>query len=237
MSQVRIEASDGSGSFTAYLARPPADMLEQGPHPAIVVIQEIFGVNKVMRDICDDLSSLGLVAICPDLFWRQEPGIDITDQSQAEWDRAFALYQGFDEAKGVEDLKATLAVARGLEGANGQAGTLGYCLGGKLAYLCATRTDADCNVGYYGVGIEGALDEANSISRPLMLHIAEKDQYCPPEAQARIRAALAGQPLVTLHSYAGTDHAFARIGGAHYDHEAAETANGRTRDFLAAHLG
>src|SRR5690606_11797894 len=110
-----------------------------------------------------------------DLFWRQEPGIEITDRTQAEWDRAFQLYQGFDEAKGVEDLAATIAVARTLEGASGKVGDVGYCLGGKLAYLCATRTDADCSVGYYGVGIENALDEARSIRKPLMLHIAEED--------------------------------------------------------------
>jgi carboxymethylenebutenolidase len=189
-----------------------------------------------MRDICDDLAHLGVIAVCPDLFWRQEPGIDITDQTQAEWDRAFQLYQGFNEADGIADLKATIAVARGLEDANGQVATLGYCLGGKLAYLCATRTNADCNIGYYGVGIEAALDEATAISKPLMLHIAEQDQFCPPDAQAKIKAALGGHPQVTLHSYPGVDHAFARAGGAHYDQAAADLANDRTREFLDTHL-
>ena len=236
MSQITITATDGSGTFSAYVARPTGEMIARRPHPVVIAIQEIFGVNQVMRDICDDLAQLGLIAVSPDLFWRQEPGIDITDKTQAEWDRAFQLYQNFNEADGIEDLKATIAVARGLEDANGQVATVGYCLGGKLAYLCATRTDADCNVGYYGVGIEAALGEAPAISKPLMLHIAEKDQFCPPDAQATIKAALAGNSLVTLHSYPGTDHAFARIGGAHYDHEAAEIANGRTREFLDAHL-
>jgi carboxymethylenebutenolidase len=236
MSRITIAATDGSGSFEAYVARPTGEMLAQGPHPAVVVIQEIFGVNQVMRDICDNLAALGLIAICPDLFWRQEPGIEITDRTQAEWDRAFQLYQGFDEAKGVEDLAATIAVARTLEGASGKVGDVGYCLGGKLAYLCATRTDADCSVGYYGVGIENALDEARSIRKPLMLHIAEEDQYCPKPAQEKISAALGGNPLVTIHSYAGVDHAFARIGGAHFDQAAADLANDRTREFLRQHL-
>ena len=236
MSRITIPAIDGSGSFTAYLARPTGEMLDQGPHPAVVVIQEIFGVNKVMRDICDDLAALGLIAVCPDLFWRQEPGIEITDKTQAEWDRAFQLYQGFDEAKGVDDLRATITSARGLEGATGKVGTVGYCLGGKLAYLCATRTDADCSVGYYGVGIEAALDEASRITRPLLLHVAEKDQFCPPEAQARIMATLTGHPKVTIHTYPGVDHAFARIGGAHYNETAADLANDRTREFLHEHL-
>lgn len=237
MSTITISALDGSGSFNAYVARPTDNIAEQPPFPVIIAIQEIFGVNKVMRDICDDLARLGVIAICPDLFWRQEPGIDITDQSEAEWNKAFQLYQGFDEAKGIEDLKATIAVARALDGANGQVGTVGYCLGGKLAYLCATRTDADCNVGYYGVGIENALDEADKITKPLMLHIAEKDQFCPPEAQASIMKRMSTAPTVTTHHYPGMDHAFARIGGAHYDQASADQANDRTRAFFDQHLG
>jgi carboxymethylenebutenolidase len=237
MSHITIAATDGSGSFQAYVAHPdPTVPTHAGPRPVVVAIQEIFGINQVMRDICRDLAGLGAIAVCPDLFWRQEPGIELTDGSEAEWARAFALYQGFDEAKGVEDLAATIAAARGMGDTTGKVGTVGYCLGGKLAYLCATRTDTDCNVGYYGVAIEAALDEAAKIAKPLLLHVAEKDQFCPPEAQAAITAALAGNPHVTVHSYPGMDHAFARVGGAHFDQAAADLANGRTRDFLAAHL-
>ena len=230
MAEVTITAGDG-GTFAAYLASPPT-----GSGPGIVVIQEIFGINKVMRDIADGWAAKGYMAICPDLFWRQEPGIELTDQSQAEWDRAFGLYQGFDEAKGAEDLGATLAHLRGLEGCSGKIGSVGFCLGGKLAYLMATRGDADCNVGYYGVGIENALDEAEKIKAPLLLHIAEKDQFCPPEAQAKVHGALDSHGQVTIHDYAGADHAFARPGGEHYDESAADLANQRTADFLAGNL-
>ncbi len=230
MAEVTIAAGDG-GTFAGYLASPAG-----GSGSGIVVIQEIFGVNKVMRDIADSWAARGYMAICPDLFWRQEPGIQLTDQSQAEWDRAFELYQGFDEAKGADDLGATLAHLRGLEGCSGKVGSVGFCLGGKLAYLMATRTDADCNVGYYGVGIEAALDEAANISAPLLLHIAEKDQFVPPEAQAKIHSALDGHDKVTIHDYAGVDHAFARVGGEHHDKAAADLANQRTTDFLAGNL-
>ena len=113
MAEVTITAGDG-GTFSAYLANPSS-----GSGPGIVVIQEIFGINKVMRDIADGWAAQGYMAICPDLFWRQEPGIQLTDQSQAEWDRAFELYQGFDEAKGAEDLLATLTHLRGLDGCSG----------------------------------------------------------------------------------------------------------------------
>ncbi len=231
MPDIDIAASDGGG-FTGYLAVPPGG----GAVPGIVLIQEIFGVNKVMRDIADGLAGQGYTVLCPDIFWRQQPGVQITDQSEEEWQQAFQLYQGFDEAKGVDDLTATLDHLRGLEACNGKAGSMGYCLGGKLAYLMATRTDADCNVGYYGVGIEGALDEPANISKPLMLHVAERDEFCPAEAQANSHQGLDANGQVAIHDYAGMDHAFARRGGAHFDQAAADLANQRTADFFAANL-
>jgi carboxymethylenebutenolidase len=230
MPQVTVKAADGGG-FSAYIAAPAT-----GTGPAVVVAQEIFGVNEVMRRICDGLAAQGYFAVCPDLFWRQEPDIQLTDRTKAEWERAFALMQGFDVDKGVDDLKATLGFIRTHQGCTGKAGAIGYCLGGKLAYLMATRSDADCSVGYYGVGIQDLLGEARTIGHPLLLHIAEKDRFVPPEAQAEIKKALGGNPLVTLHSYPGADHAFAREGGEHYDAGAARLANDRTADFLRRHL-
>jgi carboxymethylenebutenolidase len=237
MADVTIRAADG-GSFSAYLATPhSASAGGTGRGSGVVLIQEIFGVNKVMRNLADGFARQGYVVLCPDLFWRQEPGIQITDQTEAEWQKAFSLYKGFDEAKGVDDLKSTLAHLRKLPACTGKVGSVGYCLGGKLAYLMTTRSDADCSVGYYGVAIETALDEATSIKKPLMLHIAEKDQFCPPDAQMKIKDALKGNPNVTIHSYAGMDHAFARVGGQHYDKKNAELANQRTAEFFKKNLG
>ncbi len=230
-STITIGAQDG-GTFSAYVARPAG----AGPAPAIVVIQEIFGVNKVMRDICDWLAGEGYLAVCPDLFWRIEPGIDITDKSKAEWDKAFSLYSAFDRDHGVADIEATRAVAATLPGSNGKVGAVGYCLGGHMAYRTAAQTVIDASVGYYGVGINDALNLAGGISKPLMLHVAEKDGFVPPEAQAKVAAALGGNPLVTIHTYAGQDHAFAREGGEHYDADAAKLANSRTLDFFKTHL-
>src|SRR3546814_6001213 len=96
-----------------------------------------------MRETCGLLAVSGVVAICPDRFGRIEPGIDITDKTRAEWDRAFGLFGLFDVDKGIADLQATLAQVRGHEACNGKAGSVGYCLGGKPAYLMATRSDAD----------------------------------------------------------------------------------------------
>ena len=231
MAEVTIRAADG-GSFSAYLATP-----KSGKGPGIVLIQEIFGVNKVMRDLADGFAAQGYTAMCPDLFWRQEPGVQITDKTEAEWKKAFSLMQGFNTAKGVDDLKATLATLRKHQACTGKVGSIGYCLGGKLAFLMATRSDSDANVGYYGVGLQDSLGEAKNIKKPLLLHIAEKDQFVPPEAQKKVIEALKGNKLVIIYTYPGADHAFARIGGQHYDKKAADLANQRTAEFLKKHLG
>ena len=231
MAEVTIRAADG-GSFSAYLATP-----KSGKGPGIVLIQEIFGVNKVMRDLADGFAAQGNTVMCPDLFWHQEPGVQITDKTEAEWKKAFSLMQGFNTAKGVDDLKATLATLRKHQACTGKVGSIGYCLGGKLAFLMATRSDSDANVGYYGVGLQDSLGEAKNIKKPLLLHIAEKDQFVPPEAQKKVIEALKGNKLVIIYTYPGADHAFARIGGQHYDKKAADLANQRTAEFLKKHLG
>lgn len=230
--EVKIQSADGKGTFSAFMSCPETD----APVPAVIVIQEIFGVNKVMRDICGNVAQAGYLAICPDMFWRQEPNVRLTDKSEAEWERALQLYQGFDIGKGIEDLKATLAFMRRSKDCSGKVGTIGYCLGGKLAYLMATRTGADCNVSYYGVGIEDMVGEAGTISKPLLMHMAEKDKFVPPPAQAKIIQALRTNKHAEIHVYPAVNHAFARVGGEHYNKAAANLANGRTAGFLAKHL-
>jgi len=229
MPDITINCPDGT--FDAYLARP-----KSGKGPGILVIQEIFGVNKDMRDHCDRLAADGYFALCPDIFWRQEPGIQITDQSEEEWAKAFELYKGFDVAKGVDDLKVALAHLRKVDGCTGKAGTVGFCLGGLLAYIMATDSDADCNVAYYGVGIDERLDDAQRITAPTLLHIAEEDGFVPKEAQAKIKAALKEHSHVTIHSYSGVDHAFARNKGVNYNKKAADQAEARTAACFAANL-
>jgi carboxymethylenebutenolidase len=225
MAETTITTQDGS--FFAHVAMPAGT-----PAGSVVVIQEIFGVNAAMRAACDWIAGLGLIAICPDLFWRIEPRIDITDKTDAEWQQAFALFKAFDQEAGVADLKATLAAARTLPGANGRAGTIGFCLGGRLAFMMAARSDADVNVSYYGVGLEGLVGEADAIRAPLLLHIAADDKFVPKDAQAAILAGVAGRAHIAAHVYEGADHAFARVDGVHHDAAAAALANGRTEALL-----
>ena len=228
----RTTIKTADGAFSAYVARPKA-----AKAPAVVVIQEIFGVNQVMRDITDALAGEGFLAICPDLFWRIEPGIDITDHSEAEWKRAFELFNAFDVDKGVEDIGATIDQIRADPGCSGKVGAVGFCLGGLLAFLTATRTDANASVAYYGVGIEGRVAEAEKLANPLLMHIAEEDQFVPKAAQEVILKALKDHPQIEIHTYPGRDHAFARAGGEHYNAADAKLAGGRTLAFFKKNLG
>ena len=180
MSEVEIQARDG-GTFKAYIAMPAVT-----PAPAIIMIQEIFGINKEMRDKCDALADQGYIAICPDLFWRIEPGIELTDQIEEELKRAFELFGAFDQNKGMEDLKATLAFMRNHDACNGKIGCMGYCLGGKLAYEMAAETDINASVSYYGVGLGAMLDKADSFSHPVLIHIAGDDEFTPKDEQEKI---------------------------------------------------
>jgi carboxymethylenebutenolidase len=231
MPDILIDAAD-AGQFSAYLAEPA-----NSEHaPGMVVIQEIFGVNGNVRAICDAYAADGYIAVAPDLFWRQEPGVQLDSESKEGWDRAMQLFQGFSETKGVEDLIATLAWLRTHKRLNGKAGTVGYCLGGKLAFLMATRSDIDAAVGYYGVGIEGSLGEVGAITKPLMLHIAEQDKFSSPEATQQIVETLKPISHAIVHVYPGVDHAFARKGGEHYDEAAAVLADTRTEDFFEDYL-
>jgi carboxymethylenebutenolidase len=227
---VSITTLDGDGSFAAYCARPAGE-----PKAAIVVIQEIFGVNAGIRRKCDRLAEDGYLALAPDLFWRLEPGVELDPDVPEQFQRALGLLGRFDQDQGVADLEATIRHARAL-GA-GKVGVVGYCLGGRLAYMVAARTDADASVGYYAVGLPDLLREKHGIARPLMLHLAGADHFVPPEAQAAIHAGLDDHPKVTLHDYPGEDHGFATEIGARRSEDAAQLADSRTAAFFAAHLG
>ncbi len=230
MAEIQIPSADGQ-SFMAYVATPKTT-----PAPGIVVIQEIFGVNEGMRQKCDWLAREGFLAVCPDLFWRLEPGVRLTDKTQKEWDKALDLMNRFDIGKGIEDLRAATHTLRGHAHSTGTVGCMGYCLGGKLAYLMAARTKIDASVGYYGVGLEALVNEAINIKKPLLLHIAEEDGFVPKNAQKIIRTELHSNPNITIHSYPGVDHAFTRTGGQHYDEHAAKIADKRTVDFFRQNL-
>lgn len=220
------------GSFTCYVARPA----QAASAPVIVVLQEIFGVNAGIRSIADAYAAKGYIAVAPDLFWRAEPGLDMSEDSPGDWARGFALYSAYNLDGGVDDIAAVVAAARTLPGASGKVGVTGYCLGGLLTYLTAARAEADAFVAYYGGSTEKYIGEAGNVARPLLYHLAEEDEYIGKEAQAAIHAAFAANPRIELHDYPGCNHAFARPGGNHYDSAAATLANARTDAFFKHNL-
>jgi carboxymethylenebutenolidase len=222
---IQITTADGP-AFAAYLAVPAC-----GSGPAIVLLQEIFGVNAYIRGVADRYAEEGYVVLAPDIFHRLEANVELTD-TEGDSPKAFALYEALDIPLAVSDIAATVAAARALPevmaSTNGAGvGVLGLCLGGKLAFLTAAATDVDCAVCYYGGGIDQCMDQARAITAPLMMHFGEADDYIPPDAIARIREQFAGNPRTDIHVYRGAGHAFARP-GHHHDPSAAALAYTRS---------
>ena len=212
------------GEMSAYMALP-----KKGKGPGVVVLQEIFGVNESMRKVCDFLASRQFTAICPDLFWRAEPGVEL---KESEFERARALRGKMNDDQVTDDIASAIAFLRKHPACDGTVGVVGYCWGGMLAYLTAVRNKPDAAVGYYGVGIDQRLDLAKNLSCPLMLHFAELDQFASPEVAAKVRATYQGDARVTVWEYPKVGHAFARPGGGHFDARAADLADMRTLSFL-----
>jgi carboxymethylenebutenolidase len=230
---ISIEPLDGVGSFSAYCAQP-AD----APRAAIIVIQEIFGLNAGIQRKCDALAESGYLAIAPDLFWRLEPGIVLDPDVPEQFQQALAWMGKFDQDAGVRDIEATIRAARARLGdEHGKVGAVGYCLGGRLAFMTATRTDVNASVGYYGVGIDNLLGEQHAIAHPVLLHIPEEDHFVDKAAQRRMHEGLDDHPKVTLYDYPGVDHGFATEFGKRRSDESAKLADVRTAAFFAENLG
>ena len=227
----RITIAGRDGAFGAYIARP-----KTLPAPAVVVLHEVFGVNTDIRKHCDELAAQGFVAVAPDLFWRQEPGVDLSVTSEPDWQHGLRLNQAYDRDAGAKDVKDTANTVAKLPECTGRVAVMGYCLGGLMTFLTAARYGVDAGVAYHGGDTEKYLGEVGSLNAPLLMHLAEEDEFISKSAQAEIKAALAKKPNATVYSYPGQRHAFSRNNGAHYNAAAATLANGRTSKFLHQQL-
>src|ERR1700723_2348148 len=226
---ITIEGHDGA--FAAYIAWP-----KTLPPPAVVVLQELFGVNADIRKTCDELAEQGFLAVAPDLFWRQEPGVDFSVTSEADWQHGLRLYQAYDRDAGVRDISDTLDTMAKLPECTGKIAVQGYCLGALMTFLTAVRCQVDAAVAYHGGDTEKYLGEVQNLHAPLLMHLGEEDEFISQAAQAQIKAALASKPNATVYSYPGQNHAFSRHGGTHYNAEAAALAHQRTYAFLNRRL-
>jgi carboxymethylenebutenolidase len=227
-----LEVTTPDGNFQAYVARP-----KRLPAPAVVVLHEVFGVNADMRATCDELAEAGYIAVCPELFWRQERGVDLSVTAPPDWEKGVKLYQAFDLDAGVRDVIATVGATRKQSDVAGNIAVMGYCLGGLLTFLTLARGNVDAGVAWHGGRTEEFVSEAANVRAPMLMHLADDDEFIPMQAQQQIKAALAGKSNVEIYSYAGCRHAFARHGGTHYNAAAARIANERTLAFLRRHLG
>jgi len=227
--QIIINGRDGA--FGAYIARP-----EALPAPAVVVLQELFGVNSDIRKHCDELAEQGFIAVAPDLFWRQEPGVDLSVTSEPDWQHGLRLYQVYNRDAGARDVKDTADTVAKMPECTGKIAVLGYCLGALMTFLTAVRYSVDAAVAYHGGDTDKYLGEVDGLHAPLLMHLAEEDEFISKPAQAAIKAALATKPSATVYSYPGQRHAFSRHNGAHYNAAAAVLANRRTSEFLVRQL-
>src|SRR5277367_3668740 len=199
--QISINGKDGA--FAAYIARPSTS-----PAPAVVVLQELFGVNADIRKTGDELAEQGYLAVAPD------------------WQHGIRLYQAYDRDAGVNDVEDTIKAVRNLAECSGKVAVLGYCLGGLMVFLTAVRYDnVDAAVAYHGGDTDKCLGEVGGLKAPLLMHLAEEDEFISKPAQAKIKAALAGKPNATVYSYPGQNHAISRHAGAHYNAQAATLAH------------
>lgn len=222
-----IEVDGPDGSIPAYISVP-----ERPAGVAVVVLQEIFGVNAGIRATADGLADAGYAAIAPDLFWRQEKGVQLDPSSEEGRQRAMELMARLDRDQAVSDGVAALQGLRALVPGLARSVAIGYCFGGGVAYLMGARNLVDAGVSYYGTGLHTMLGELDGLQGQLLIHVAAEDHLCPPDAQNAIAAAANGGHRAEVVVHPGVGHAFARAGGPMFDKAAAARANGMTMDLL-----
>lgn len=214
-------------TFSGHLALPPT-----GSGPGLVLVQEIWGVNRHIRAVAEQYALAGYVVLAPDIFWRQTPHIEL-DYDAAGSARAFELYGQVDTARATADVAAAVEHLRAMPQVTGRVGTLGFCLGGQLAFRGGALAGADAIVSYYGGGIDQHLDIADGVRQPVLFHYADNDSHIGQDKVASVKARFAGKANATFFDYPGCEHGFNCWGRPSYEQHAAARAQGRTLLFLA----
>ena len=221
----------GQDVFQGFFAAP-----EGGPHPGIVVIQEVFGINDHIQNVTQRLAEAGYTCIAPDLFWRAQPGFT-SGYSPEEIETAIAMRQRIDDSQAAEDIRAAMQVLISRPESRGiKTGVVGFCWGGLMTYLSAARLAPACAVSYYGGGIVNHIDEFAKIKIPIMFHFGEQDSSIPMDQVEQVRQAAAGSALATVHTYADTGHGFNCDMRPDFHPASASLAWERTLGFFRNHL-
>lgn len=225
---INVKAADG-GEYGAYLSLPPL-----GKGPGILLVQEIFGVNRHIRAVADQYAQDGFVVLAPDVFWRQAPRVELGYEG-ADREKALALMKGSDPKLLVDDIKASVAALRARPEVTGKVAAVGYCMGGRLAFAAAATAGVDAAVAFYGGGIQDQLDRVASIECPMQFHYGARDQAIPLEAVEKVKAAFAGKKA-EFHIYPDAGHGFNCWDRASYHPQSAALGHGRALEFLSQHL-
>lgn len=228
-SHITIDSHDGK-QFSGYLSLPPT-----GSGPGLVVLQEIWGVNAHIRAVADQYAADGFVVLAPDVFWRQEPNVDL-QYTEADTKRAYHFMQNLDAANALADLGSAAKALRARPEITGKIGAVGYCMGGRLAYRMAASGTVDTAVCYYGGGIQNQLDVASQVQVPILFHYAALDGHIPVDAVNAVKAAFAGRNDAVFFDYPGVDHGFNCWGRPMYNQRAAALAHGRTLEWFATRI-
>ena len=216
---IDLTASDGH-NFSAYQADPNGTA-----KGGLVVIQEIFGVNIHVRDVCDRFASAGYSTIAPALFDRIQPGIEL-GYTEEDLGQGFRYMQEVGNDNPMQDIQAAADVLK----ETGKVGAIGFCWGGQLAWLASKQVDLDCSVAYYGVAVHETLDPAPNC--PVILHFADYDAFVPPEAANKVRERY---PEMRIYNYAA-NHGFNCDRRDDYNEACANQAMERTLEFFGNHL-
>ena len=225
---IDIQADDGQ--FQAYLALPRG-----GKGPGIVLLQEIFGVNEHVRNVADQYAADGYMVLAPDLFWRSAPRIELGYEGE-DLQSAYTLMQACDVALAQSDITATTRALRALPGVGSKIAALGYCFGGRLAYLTGASGDVDAAIAYYGGGIQNDLERADGVKVPLLLHFGGQDSHIPTDAVKQIAERFDDNPDVEIHVYPDAGHGFNCSHRASYHQRSAAQAHGNSLIFLSENL-
>jgi len=220
--RVRLTAEDGH-DLEAYVTEPEGE-----PIAGLVIVQEIFGINAHIRAVADSYARDGFLTVAPALFDRYEPGLELGYEGE-DLKKAFSLYPKLDLDAAVRDTAAALEYARRESGK--KCGVIGYCFGGTVAWLAATRLKPDASVVYYGGRIGNfAAEEPQA---PVMMHFGSKDQHIPKEEVDKVATA---HPEVEIYWY-DADHAFNCEPRPNFDPKSSKLARQRSVEFLKKHLG
>jgi carboxymethylenebutenolidase len=225
-----IDIPTQGGTFQGYLSLPPA-----GKGPGLLLLQEIFGVNQHIRGVADQYALDGYVVLAPDVMWRLEPRVELGYQG-ADYEKAVAMLGKLDISLTVADMVAATKTLRALSEVNGKVGAVGFCFGGRLAYLAAAEGALDVAVSYYGGGIQNALDKADAVKAPILFHYGEEDHGIPMDAVEKVKERFAKRADAPVYVYPGAGHGFNCWERASYNPHASGLAHGRTLAFLGEHI-